>query len=49
MRRFAMFIACSLAALVPLSADAQQLLKQSTAYTFQLGPFVDDTNGVTPR
>jgi len=26
-----------------------QLLKQSTAYTFQLGPFVDSTDGVTPE
>lgn len=26
-----------------------QLLKQSTAYTFQLGPFVDSIDGVTPK
>ena len=29
--------------------EMAQLLKQSTAYTFQLGPFVDSTDGVTPE
>lgn len=31
------------------NSNMAQLLKQSTAYTFQLGPFVDSTDGVTPE